>query len=57
MHTRRGVVVALPTQATAQPAFPSTPGWIRTNDLRIRSPLLYPLSYRGMADGPDDPIN
>jgi hypothetical protein len=24
-----------------------TPGWIRTNDLRIRSPLLYPLSYRG----------
>ncbi len=37
-----------------------TPGWIRTNDLRIRSPLLYPLSYRGRADGTagdrDDPI-
>jgi hypothetical protein len=25
-----------------------TPGWDRTNDLRLRSPLLYPLSYRGM---------
>lgn len=24
-----------------------TPGWDRTNDLRLRSPLLYPLSYRG----------
>jgi hypothetical protein len=29
----------------------STPGWIRTSDLRIRSPLLYPLSYRGMLAG------
>jgi hypothetical protein len=25
-----------------------TPGWDRTNDLRLRSPLLYPLSYRGV---------
>ena len=24
----------------------STPEWIRTTDLRIRNPLLYPLSYR-----------
>jgi hypothetical protein len=23
------------------------PRWIRTTDLRIRSPSLYPLSYRG----------
>ncbi len=33
--------------AHRQRARRSTPGWIRTNDLRIRSPLLYPLSYRG----------
>lgn len=25
------------------------PGWIRTNDQRIRSPLLYPLSYRRVS--------
>ena len=25
------------------------PGWIRTNDLRIRSPLLYPAELRGQA--------
>ena len=23
----------------------NTPGWTRTSNLRIRSPLLYPLSY------------
>ena len=37
-----------------------TPGWIRTSDLRIRSPLLYPLSYRGTRRRhrrrSDDPI-
>ncbi len=27
-----------------------TPGWDRTSDRRIRSPLLYPLSYRGTSD-------
>lgn len=26
----------------------STPGWIRTNDLRIRSPLLYPAELRAL---------
>src|SRR4051812_6265866 len=25
----------------------SAPGWIRTNDLRIRSPLLYPAELQG----------
>src|SRR4029077_15510144 len=25
----------------------SAPGWIRTSDLRIRSPLLYPAELRG----------
>jgi hypothetical protein len=25
------------------------PGWIRTSDLRIRSPLLYPAELRGLA--------
>ena len=25
------------------------PGWIRTNDLRIRSPLLYPAELQGLA--------
>jgi hypothetical protein len=28
--------------------FYGTPGWDRTNGLRLRSPLLYPLSYRGV---------
>ena len=28
------------------PLIPSTPERIRTSDLRIRNPLLYPLSYR-----------
>src|SRR3954453_15695269 len=27
----------------------SAPGWIRTNDLRIRSPLLYPAELQGRA--------
>jgi hypothetical protein len=27
------------------------PGRIRTCDLRIRSPLLYPLSYRRRSEG------
>ncbi len=25
----------------------NAPGWIRTNDLRIRSPLLYPAELQG----------
>ena len=29
----------------------SAPGWIRTSNLRIRRPLLYPLSYGGFAPG------
>ncbi len=27
------------------------PGWIRTNDLRLRSPLLYPTELPGLARG------
>jgi hypothetical protein len=27
------------------------PGWIRTSDLRIRSPLLYPAELQGLASG------
>ena len=27
----------------------SAPGWIRTSDLRIRSPLLYPAELQGLA--------
>jgi hypothetical protein len=27
----------------------SAPGWIRTNDLRIRSPLLYPAELQGLG--------
>ncbi len=33
--------------AESAPDDPSAPGWIRTNDLRIRSPLLYPAELRG----------
>jgi hypothetical protein len=29
----------------------SAPGWIRTSDLRIRSPLLYPAELQGLAFG------
>ena len=29
-----------------QEGIQSTPGWIRTTDLRIRSPLLYPAELR-----------
>ena len=29
----------------------SAPGWTRTCNLRIRRPLLYPLSYGGLAPG------
>lgn len=28
--------------------FRGAPSWIRTNISRLRSPVLYPLSYRGM---------
>ena len=27
-----------------------SPSWVRTNDLRINSPSLYRLSYRGIKD-------
>jgi hypothetical protein len=27
----------------------NAPGWIRTSDLRIRSPLLYPAELRGLT--------
>ena len=27
------------------------PGWIRTNDLRFRKPVRYPLRYGTSADG------
>src|SRR3954451_24072022 len=38
----------------------SAPGWIRTSDLRIRSPLLYPAELQGLGataywrDHPED---
>ena len=28
-----------------------SPSWVRTNDLRINSPSLYRLSYRGIEEG------
>ena len=31
----------------------STPCWIRTSDLRIRSPLLYPAELRGRVSAPN----
>jgi hypothetical protein len=31
---------------------PSTPSRIRTDDLRIKSPQLWPLSYRGLLGVP-----
>ena len=34
------------TVANSKREFTSTPGWIRTTDLRIRSPLLYPAELR-----------
>jgi hypothetical protein len=34
--------------ATSRPNA-SAPGWIRTSDLRIRSPLLYPAELQGLA--------
>jgi hypothetical protein len=27
----------------------SAPGWIRTSDRRIRSPMLYPAELRGLV--------
>ena len=38
-------VAAGQANACALKVCKSTPGWIRTSNLRIRSPLLYPLSY------------
>jgi hypothetical protein len=36
----------------AQDVLLGTPLWIRTRSLRLRKPLLYPLSYRGKSGQP-----
>ena len=34
--------------------FIGSPGWARTSDTWINSPLLYQLSYRGMSQADED---
>ncbi|CAG9263432.1 hypothetical protein PUN4_430143 [Paraburkholderia unamae] len=36
-------------RATRNPSYFGSPTWARTRDLRINSPALYQLSYRGTA--------
>jgi hypothetical protein len=41
MQAKKGWLIANPFEKSGSPS------WARTNDLRINSPSLYQLSYRG----------